>query len=142
MTSVEMVKKICKDRKIPISKLEKDLGFSNGYIGQLRKGVFPTDRATQIANYLNVPLSVIAREESPKEDSDGLNARDRRDIAKDLDDIMEKLESGDEGPLRYNGEQIDDETLIKVRAALEFGLTQLKKENKVLYNPNKNKKQD
>ena len=44
MTSVERVKAICKERKIAISRLEKDLGFSNGYIGQLRKGVFPDDR--------------------------------------------------------------------------------------------------
>lgn len=44
MNSVENVKAICKERKIPISKLEKDLGFANGYISQLRKGVFPYDR--------------------------------------------------------------------------------------------------
>ena len=29
MNSVERVKKTCKERKIPISRLEKDLGFSN-----------------------------------------------------------------------------------------------------------------
>ena len=98
------------------------------------------EKLAQIADYLGVSVDYLL--ERTENDSDGLNARDRRDIAKDLDDIMGKLESGDEGPLRYNGEQIDNETLIKVRAALEFGLTQLKKENKVLYNPNKNKKQD
>ena len=54
MNSVERVKMICKERKIPISKLEKDLGFSNGYIGQLRKGVFPADRLSEIAKYLYV----------------------------------------------------------------------------------------
>lgn len=35
MNAVERVKTICKERKIPISKLESDCGFSNGYIGQL-----------------------------------------------------------------------------------------------------------
>ena len=54
MNSVERVKELCKERKIPISKLEKDLGFSNGYIGQLRKGVFPSDRLILIADYLKV----------------------------------------------------------------------------------------
>ncbi len=54
MNSVERVKQICKERKIPISKLEKDLGYSNGYISQLRKGVFPADRLAEIANYLGV----------------------------------------------------------------------------------------
>ena len=54
MNAVERVKTICKERKIPISKLESDCGFANGYIGQLRKGVFPDDRILKIAEYLNV----------------------------------------------------------------------------------------
>ena len=54
MNSVERVKSICKERKMPISKLEKDLGYSNGYISQLRKGVFPADRLSEIANYLGL----------------------------------------------------------------------------------------
>lgn len=59
MNSVERVKQICKERKIPISKLERDLGFSNGYIGQLRKGVFPDNRLYSIANYLNVTIDYL-----------------------------------------------------------------------------------
>ena len=59
MNSVERVKTICKDRKIPISKLERDLGFANGYIGQLRKGVLPDDRLLQIAEYLSVSTSFL-----------------------------------------------------------------------------------
>ena len=49
MNSVERVKEICKERKIPISKVERDLGYANGYIGQLKKGVFPADRLLDIA---------------------------------------------------------------------------------------------
>ena len=59
MNSVERVKKICKDRKIPISRLEKDLNFSNGYIGQLRKGTFPSDRLQIIAKYLDVSFEYL-----------------------------------------------------------------------------------
>lgn len=54
MNSVERVRAICSERKIPISRLERDLGFSNGYIGQLRKGGFPADRLAMIADYLGV----------------------------------------------------------------------------------------
>lgn len=54
MNSVERVKAICKERKIAISKLERDLGYANGYIGQLRKGTFPADRLSEIAVYLSV----------------------------------------------------------------------------------------
>ena len=59
MNSVERVKTICKDRKIPISKLERDLGYSNGYIGQLRKGTFPNDRLKEIAEYLEVSVDYL-----------------------------------------------------------------------------------
>ena len=59
MHCVERVKTICKDRKIPISKLERDLGYSNGYIGQLRKGTFPNDRLKEIAEYLEVSIDYL-----------------------------------------------------------------------------------
>lgn len=59
MNTVERVKEICKDRKIPISKLEKDCGFANGYIGQLRKGTFPDDRLGRIAEVLGLSVDYL-----------------------------------------------------------------------------------
>lgn len=80
MNSVEKVKAICKERKIPISKIEKELGFSNGYIGQLRKGTFPADRLVLIADYLNVTTEFLLgskeKEKSPSVE-EGLSALQR-----------------------------------------------------------------
>lgn len=59
MNCVERVKSICKERKIPLSKLEKDLGFANAYVSQLKKGTFPADRLALIANYLNVSVEYL-----------------------------------------------------------------------------------
>ena len=59
MNSVDLVKAICKERRIPISKLERDLGYANGYIGQLRKGTFPANRWSEIAQYLSVPVEYL-----------------------------------------------------------------------------------
>ena len=70
MNSVERVKNICKEKKIPISKLEKDLGFSNGYIAQLRKGTFPADRLALIANYFGVTTSYLLGIETKKAPTD------------------------------------------------------------------------
>lgn len=69
MNCVERVKAICKERKIPLSKLEKDLGFGNGYIGQLRKGTFPTDRLMLIAEYLSVDPTYLISGEDAKENA-------------------------------------------------------------------------
>lgn len=68
MNTVERIKQICKDRKIAISKLEKDCGFANGYIGQLKKGTMPDDRLNIVANYLEispVELSTGEKKEFP-----------------------------------------------------------------------------
>lgn len=78
MNSVERVKSICKEKKIPISKLERDLGYSNGYIGQLRKGVFPTNRLVDIANYLNVSTDYLLTGEDTKK---ALTQEDERTIS-------------------------------------------------------------
>lgn len=79
MTSVEKVKEICKKRKIPISKLEKDLGFANGYVGQLKKGTFPGDRLSAISKYLLVPTEYLLGEEEeeffPDEESRAICAQ-------------------------------------------------------------------
>ena len=71
MNSVERVRQICKERKIAISKLEKDLGFGNGYIGQLKRGVFTAERLDAIAEYLSVtPEFLMYGMESKKEPPD------------------------------------------------------------------------
>ena len=156
MNSVERVKALCKERRIPISRLEKDLGFANGYIGQLRKGTFPDDRLVKIAEYLNVSTSfIMGTDEDMKKnviDKDAilaglevptevtLSMRDKRDIAKDLDNIMQKLQSGEDGPATFDGQELSPESAELFRIQLESMLTQLKVINKEKYNPNKNKK--
>ena len=62
MDFVEMVKNLCRERKIALSKLEKDLGFSNGYIAGLRRGTMPYDRMTAVAEYLGVSLGDLSME--------------------------------------------------------------------------------
>ena len=59
MNTVERVKMICKERKIPLSRLERECGFSNGYIGQLRKGSIPDDRLLKIANYIGMTVDQL-----------------------------------------------------------------------------------
>ena len=136
MNSVDMVKKICKDRKIPISRLERELGFSNGYISQLRKGVFPADRLVLIAEYLQVSTNFLMT----GIDENGLAEKDNRDISKDIESIMAKLASGEAGPASYNGEELDLEAAELFRDELEIALKRLKIINKEKYTPKKYKK--
>ena len=65
MNTVERIKNVCKERKIAISKLEKDCGFANGYIGQLKKGTMPDDRLNIVADYLKVSAIELSKGEKP-----------------------------------------------------------------------------
>lgn len=83
MNCVERVKQICKERKIPISKLERDLGYSNGYISQLRKGIFPGDRLKEIADYLGKSPNYLMSGEEDTEETYYLN-EETRDMAQKI----------------------------------------------------------
>lgn len=66
--SVQFVRDICQERKIPISQLEKECGFSNGYLNPKKMSKIAYDRAQIIANYLGISVSMImAGEEEQKE---------------------------------------------------------------------------
>lgn len=72
MDTVERVISICKQRKIAISRLERDCGFANGYIRKLKEGKFPADRLYTIAEYLNVsPEFLLTGSEAAKESTSG-----------------------------------------------------------------------
>lgn len=57
--SVQYVRELCQQRKIPISQLEKECGFSNGYLNPKKMAKIPYERARVIADYLGVSISSI-----------------------------------------------------------------------------------
>ena len=134
MNSVERTKQICKERKIPISKLERDLGYSNGYIGQLRKGVFPADRLAEIANYLSVSTTYLMTGEETESE---LSKRNERDIEKALNETLNKLDSQD--GLMFDGEPMDDDTKELLRISLENTIRTAKIASKKKFTPKKYK---
>ena len=58
MTSTERVIEICKERGIALSKVEKELGYGNGYLARKKKGL-PYDRLKEVARYLDVPIDYL-----------------------------------------------------------------------------------
>lgn len=64
--SVEFVRKLCKQRGIAISQLEKDCGFSNGYLNPKKMTKLPYDRAVCIAKYLHVTAQEVLTGEPAK----------------------------------------------------------------------------
>lgn len=65
--SVEFVRQVCRERGIAISQLEKECGFSNGYLNPKKMSKLPYDRAQAIGKYLNLTPERILTGEDPKE---------------------------------------------------------------------------
>ena len=124
-------------------KVAKEAGVTQTALSNWKSGrSTPSSKTLQkVADYFGVTVDYLmtgrvdAKEKAPE-----LTARDERDIAKDLDRIMGEIQKGDDGPLYYNGIEVDNASLNLLQNAIEYALRETKKENKVKYNPNKNKK--
>lgn len=137
MTTYEIIKELCKERGIAVTALEKELGFGRGSIGKLRNGSTTIERLQKIADFFNVSIEYL---NSGTTSEPSLTSKDERDIAQDLDNIMEKLSAGEAGPASYNGEELDPEAAELFRDELELALRRLKIINKEKYTPKKYKK--
>lgn len=87
-----------------------------------------------IANALKVKPSYLI------DDNVNFNKKDERDIAKDIASIMSKIKAGEDGPIYYNGEEMDQDDTELFEQALEFALRSIKIENKGKYTPKKYRK--
>ena len=57
--SVQYVRDLCKERGIAVSFLERQCGFSNGYLNAKKLARLPYDRAQAIAAFLEVDVTQI-----------------------------------------------------------------------------------
>lgn len=136
MSLKERIKILAQERGMSLPALEAELGFGNSTIVKWDKSIPNAEKLNIVAKYFGVSMEYLLN----GIDEDGLNDRDRKDITKDLNRIMGEIKSGDNGPLYYNGVEIDEASLSLLQNAIEYALRETKKENKEKYNPNKNKK--
>ena len=124
-------------------KVSKETGITQSTLSDWKRGrsTPKTENMKKIADYFGVTVDYLmtGKEETPKKRSE-LTTKDERDIAKDLDNIMAKLSSGEDGPAAYNGEELDPEAAELFKEELEIALRRLKLINKEKYTPKKYKK--
>lgn len=56
------IREICKSKKIPISKMEMDLGFARSSIGKWNENEPGIGKVQKVANYLGVPIETLLEE--------------------------------------------------------------------------------
>ena len=146
MTLKERIKKLADEQNLSLPALESKLGFGNSTIVKWDKSTPNANKLNKVAQYFGVSMDYLLTGKeasasiSTSQSDDGLTNRDKKDIAKDLNNIMEKLTSGEDGPASYNGDPLSPESAELFREELELALKRLKIINKEKYNPYKNKK--
>lgn len=57
----ENVKKLCNERKVSISSLEKELGFPRSSIRKWNKNTPGVKKVQKVANFFNVPIEHLLK---------------------------------------------------------------------------------
>lgn len=124
-------------------ELAKATNLSRSYIGDIEKDRYNPSVSTlqAIAKATNVPVETLlggaASTPPAPQKSDGLpelNARDERDIERDLEDMLHSVAQAD---YKAPGDEEDTEAL---RAALRVAMIQAKRTAKKKYTPRKYRK--
>lgn len=55
----QKIKEFCKQSKVSVNKLEKDLGFAKGYVCKLDVSSPSVENAKKIADYLNIDINAL-----------------------------------------------------------------------------------
>ncbi|WP_027631928.1 helix-turn-helix domain-containing protein [Clostridium hydrogeniformans] len=141
------IKIIRKENKLTQVELAKKANISRSYLADIENNRYNPSLETlkSLANALGISVNKFFNEENEATETSVnkdilLNKKDEKDIAKDLDNIMDKLTNQEDGPLYYNGDELgsDDRELFK--DALELALKTVKLKNKEKYTPKKYKK--
>lgn len=142
MSTYEVIKQLCDEHGIALTALEKELGFGRGSLGKLKSGGTSAKRLQKIADYFCVSINYLMNGETTEKinNTSQLSTKDERDIAKDMENIRQKLTNGADGPISYDGEPVPAEDAELLLGQIELMMRRLKPINKEKYNPNKNKK--
>jgi len=128
---------LCAQKGITPSAAAKEIGINKAAVSnwKYRKNG-PSDVTLQkIADYFGVPVSELTGE---KEKAPGLTEKDRRDVAKLVENIMSDMEQA--GDLNFDGMPMSEEARAAMASAMRIGLEEARRRNKETYTPKKYRK--
>lgn len=132
----ERIMSLCEERGVSGYKLCKSTGIQPSVLTDLKMGRqagLSAKNADKIASYFGVSVGYLLGTETQK--APALTEKDKRDVAKDVAQIMDSLE--DSGELMFDGVPMSDEARASMAAAMRIGLEEARRRNKETYTPKK-----
>lgn len=132
------IRELRKARGITMKQLGGEIGVAESTVSQYETGKRSIDNETlyRLGEFFDVSVGYILgfEERTPPT----LTAKDERDIAKTLEQLMTQLDGS--GDLMFDGDPISDEARESIRAAMKLGLEAAKVKNKERFTPKKYRK--
>lgn len=126
MSIYERIESLRKSKKISQGKLEKELGFSNGSVSKWKNSTPTPERLQKLAEYFGVTVDYLMG----KEEEDGANMIESRDLKAKYQEIYNLLKSGETAPLYFDGQPADHESidLLLKQVEISFAIIEKSKE--------------
>lgn len=136
MSLVEKIKMLCNEKRITMSELERKTNLGNGTISRWDTRTPGVDKLKKVADYFDVSTDYLLGRTEKRRYYD-LTDKDEKDIAKELEEMIEDLKNA--GALAFSKEtaEIDKETHELLIASLENSLRIAKIEAKKRFTPKK-----
>lgn len=141
----EFLRSLREKNNLTLKELADKSGVGPSTISDIETGTSTNPRMgtlKKLADALDISVNDFFNESknSSSSVSKELTSKDYKDISKDLNTIMAKLDNQEDGPLYFDGDELDDENRELFKDALEFALKTIKVRNKEKYTPKKYKK--
>ena len=120
-----------------IAELERKLDISNGTISKWDKSKPGTQHIIKVADYFNVSTDYLLGRTENKTPHWVLNENDEKDIAEEVEKIINGLDDGSGAEINFYGEPMSDEQRALFMNSLEMALRMAKEEAKRKYTPKK-----
>lgn len=141
MSLVDKIKTLCKEKKITVAELERKTGISNGQIRKWDSSTPGIDKLELVADYFDVSVDYLLGRTDKKSYYE-LTAKDERDIEKELQRLIDDLNS-ESGYAAFDGKSLDEyseEDRELLKASLENTLRLSKRLAKQKFTPKKYRK--
>ena len=140
----DQFKELCDRKNISVTKAAMQIGLSNATPTKWKKTGAMPDTATlvKIADYFGIPAGEFLGDTSEQtKKPSALTEKDKRDISKQIEEMLGDLESEQSG-LMFDGEPLDDETRELLAASLRNSMEISKIWAKKKFTPKKYKKDE
>jgi transcriptional regulator len=142
MTTGEKIRQLRKDNKITQTELGKILNVEKSTISMYENNNTqpPSQTLALIAKYFNVSTDYLLGNETPAKFKPQLTDKDKKDIAKQVEDMLDGLDADNPISFQLDGNEIDDDTRELLRQSLQNALEFARLKAKEKFTPKKYRK--